>query len=208
MNRDPQIQTAPCCVQQPGRGRPALLIPQPRGAAMNTKSPRSMSWLTLLVPVAPVVLLGACAMSGNSGGTAQAPFSQAGLPAAVQVPDGHKVVMETVGVGRITYECRAKKDAAGQFEWVFVGPDATLMDRQRQTVGKYYGPPATWESRDGSKLTGTQVAVAPAMAAAFRFNWSRPTRPWAPAPCRASATSSVSPRKAVSRRKRRATPRA
>lgn len=131
---------------------------------MNTKSPRSMSWLTLLVPVAPVVLLGACAMSGNSGGTAQAPFSQAGLPAAVQVPDGHKVVMETVGVGRITYECRAKKDAAGQFEWVFVGPDATLMDRQRQTVGKYYGPPATWESRDGSKLTGTQVAVAPAMA--------------------------------------------
>ena len=131
---------------------------------MNTKSPRSKSWLTLLVPVAPVVLLGACAMSGNSGGTAQAPFSQAGLPAAVQVPDGHKVVMETVGVGRITYECRAKKDAAGQFEWVFVGPDATLMDRQRQTVGKYYGPPATWESRDGSKLTGTQVAVAPAMA--------------------------------------------
>lgn len=90
-------------------------------------------------------------------------FSQAGLPAAVQVPAGHKVAMETVGVGQITYECRAKKDMAGH-EWVFVGPDAKLMSRSGQTVGRYYGPPATWESMDGSKLTGTQVAVAPAAA--------------------------------------------
>lgn len=25
----------------------------------------------------------------------------------------------------------------------------------------YYGPPATWESKDGSKLNATQLAVAP-----------------------------------------------
>ncbi|HAX19555.1 MAG TPA: hypothetical protein DCY64_04640 [Hydrogenophaga sp.] len=91
-------------------------------------------------------------------------YSQAGLPATVQVPAGHKVAMETVGVGQITYECRTKKDMAGQFEWVFVGPDAKLMSRNGQQVGKYYGPPATWESMDGSKLTATQLAVAPAMA--------------------------------------------
>ena len=91
------------------------------------------------------------------------PFSQASLPAAVQVPAGHTVAMETVGVGQITYECRAKKDMAGH-EWVFVGPDAQLMDRMGKKVGKYYGPPATWESNDGSKLTGAQVAVAPAAA--------------------------------------------
>jgi hypothetical protein len=89
-------------------------------------------------------------------------FSQASLPASVQVPAGHRVAMETVGVGQITYECRAKKDMAGQFEWVFVGPDASLMDRAGRQVGRYYGPPATWESNDGSKLTGAQVAVAPA----------------------------------------------
>ena len=35
------------------------------------------------------------------------------------------------------------------------------MDRSGKQVGKYYGPPATWESMDGSKLTATQVAVAP-----------------------------------------------
>lgn len=91
-------------------------------------------------------------------------YSQAGLPATVQVPAGHKVAMETVGVGQITYECRTKKDMAGQFEWVFVGPDAKLMSRNGQQVGKYYGPPATWESMDGSKLPAPQLAVAPAMA--------------------------------------------
>ncbi len=90
-------------------------------------------------------------------------FSQASLPASVQVPAGHRVTMETVGVGQITYECRAKKDMAGH-EWVFVGPDAQLMDRMGNKVGKYYGPPATWESNDGSKLTGAQLAVAPAAA--------------------------------------------
>jgi hypothetical protein len=36
------------------------------------------------------------------------------------------------------------------------------MDRAGKQVGKYYGPPATWESMDGSRLTATQVAVAPA----------------------------------------------
>ncbi|MES2979702.1 MAG: DUF3455 domain-containing protein [Pseudomonadota bacterium] len=91
-------------------------------------------------------------------------YSQANLPAAVQVPAGHKVAMETVGSGKITYECRVKTGAAGQYEWFFVGPDARLDDRKGMQVGKYYGPPATWESLDGSKLTATQVAVAPAMA--------------------------------------------
>ena len=88
-------------------------------------------------------------------------YSQTMLPAAVQVPAGHKVAMETVGVGEITYQCSAKKDMAGQFEWVFAGPDAKLNDRSGKQVGKYYGPPATWESMDGSKLTATQIAVAP-----------------------------------------------
>ena len=91
-------------------------------------------------------------------------YSQASLPATVQVPAGNKVAMETVGVGDITYLCSPKKDMAGQFEWVFVGPDARLNDRSGKQVGKYFGPPATWESMDGSKLTGAQVAVAPGSA--------------------------------------------
>jgi hypothetical protein len=65
-----------------------------------------------------------------------------------------------VGVGELTYECRAKANDAAAFEWVFVGPVAKLMDGGKE-VGKYYAGP-TWEASDGSKVTGKQVAVAPA----------------------------------------------
>ena len=122
---------------------------------------RSFTLTTLATGV--VLALTACA-SGPAMAPKMAAFSQDGLPAAVQVPAGHKVAMETVGVGQITYECRAKKDMAGQFEWIFLGPDAKLMDRMGKQVGRYYGPPATWESMDGSKLTATQLAVSPAVA--------------------------------------------
>jgi hypothetical protein len=116
--------------------------------------------LRVLSTTAAVAALSACGAMAPG----MAPFNQAGLASAVQVPAGHKVAMETVGKGDITYECRAKKDMAGQFEWVFVGPDARLLDRAGKQVGKYYGPPATWEANDGSKVTGTQVAVSPAAA--------------------------------------------
>ena len=112
--------------------------------------------LTLLAGIA----LAACA-SKDAMHSSMPTFSQSGLPPTVQVPAGHKVAMETVGMGDITYECRAKADMAGQFEWVFVGPDAKLMDRSGKQIGRYYGPPATWENMDGSKVTATQLAVAP-----------------------------------------------
>lgn len=114
---------------------------------------------TSAVSVLAISLLAACGSLSN-----MTMYSQANLPVAVQVPEGNKVAIEAVGVGDITYQCNAKKDMADQFEWVFVGPDARLNDRSGNQVGKYYGPPATWENMDGSKLTGTQVAVAPSSA--------------------------------------------
>ncbi len=99
-------------------------------------------------------LVSACAVTPPS-------FDQSGLADTVKVPAGHRVTLETVGVGQITYECRAKADAAGVFEWVFVGPKADLNSRQGTKLGTYYGPPATWEANDGSKFTGAQLAVAP-----------------------------------------------
>lgn len=80
----------------------------------------------------------------------------------IRVPAGHSMVMQTVGAGQLLYECKLKANTTDAHEWTFVGPTATLMDRSGKTVGKYYGPPATWESLDGSKVTATQVAVSPA----------------------------------------------
>ncbi|MFI8739189.1 DUF3455 domain-containing protein [Stutzerimonas zhaodongensis] len=94
-------------------------------------------------------------------GCSASAFAQMDVPEAVRVPDGHKVAMETVGVGQITYECQAKSDMPGQMAWVFMGPKAALNDSTGKQVGSYYGPPATWEAMDGSKVTGTQVAIAP-----------------------------------------------
>ena len=100
-------------------------------------------------------------IAGCGSMTMHKPYDQSMLPAAVQVPAGNRVAMETVGTGDLTYECRARAAMPGQHEWVFVGPDAKLWDRGGKQVGKYYGPPATWENMDGSKVTATQLAVAP-----------------------------------------------
>lgn len=91
---------------------------------------------------------------------AQASVDNAALPEPVRVPAGHKMLMSATGVGELTYECREKKDAAGVFEWAFVGPVAKLYAADKKEVGKYYAGP-TWESTDGSKVTGKQVAVSP-----------------------------------------------
>ncbi len=119
----------------------------------------------LALSLAAAALLGLTACSGSMPSTSSnmkmMASDQSMLPDTMKVPAGHKVAWETVGKGLITYECRAKKDMAGQYEWVFAGPDAQLMDRSGKQVGKYYGPPATWEAMDGSKITGKQLAVSP-----------------------------------------------
>ena len=98
--------------------------------------------LTTLALLGTAAALTAC---GSMSSPAAPAFNQSSLPTAVQVPAGQRIAMETVGAGDITYECRAKKDMG-------------------KVVGRYYGPPATWESNDGSKVTATQLAVAPASA--------------------------------------------
>ena len=115
--------------------------------------------LTIGLTLFATLGLAACSSMGS-----HAMYSQHALPAAVQVPAGHTVAMETVGIGQITYECRAKKDMASEHEWVFVGPEAKLQTRGGTVIGRYWGPPATWANNDGSSVTATQLAVAPAGA--------------------------------------------
>ena len=127
--------------------------------------PKTRIFASLAV-VSAAALLAACgAMSPMKPmPMASMAFSQDSLPDAVKVPAGNKVALETVGIGEITYECRDKANAPGMTEWVFVGPNAVLNDRSGKQIGKYYGPPATWEAMDGSKITATQLAVAPSSA--------------------------------------------
>ena len=59
------------------------------------------------------------------------------------------------------YECRAKKDQAGTYEWAFVAPEADLFDTSGKKIGRHYAGPH-WESADGSKIAGTEKARADA----------------------------------------------
>lgn len=106
--------------------------------------------------IATAAVLSACASSPMM----MKPVDNAALPEAVRAPTGSKQMMATTGVGEITYECREKAGAAGQYEWAFVGPVATLYGGDKKMVGKYYAGP-TWEAADGSKVTGKQVAISP-----------------------------------------------
>ncbi len=64
------------------------------------------------------------------------------------------VAMIVPAKGVQIYECRAKKDQAGAYEWTFVAPEADLFDASGKKIGRHYAGPH-WESTDGSKIAGT-----------------------------------------------------
>ena len=107
---------------------------------------------TLVAGVTAIAVLAGCAGMGPT-----APD----VPAPIAVPAGNKLAFVYKGSGLLNYECRAKADAPGSFDWALASPDAALRDKKDDLVGKYYGGP-TWEHADGSKVTGKQLAVAPA----------------------------------------------
>ena len=90
-------------------------------------------------------------------------------PSTVAVPDtlapaaGESLAMIVPAKGVQIYECRARKDAAGGFEWAFVAPEAELFDAGGYRIGKHYGGPH-WEANDGSKVLATVKARSDAPA--------------------------------------------
>ena len=89
---------------------------------------------------------------------------------AVKVPDKLKpgatesLAKIVPAKGVQIYECRAKKDHAGAYEWAFVAPEADLFDGHGNRIGRHYAGPH-WESSDGSKILGMVKERADAPAA-------------------------------------------
>ncbi len=89
---------------------------------------------------------------------------------SVKVPDklnpgaSESLAMIVPAKGVQIYECRARKDQSGGYEWVFVAPEAGLFDARGNTIGRHYAGPH-WESTDGSKVVGTVKERADAPAA-------------------------------------------
>jgi hypothetical protein len=82
--------------------------------------------------------------------------SQAPGP-AVEVPDklrpgaNESLAMIVPAKGVQIYECRARKDRVGEYEWAFVAPEADLFDAGGNGIGRHYTGPV-WESKDGSRV--------------------------------------------------------
>lgn len=74
-------------------------------------------------------------------------------------PEGQRLSERVAATGVQIYECRATANAAAQ--WVFVAPEAELIDARGVVTGKHYAGPH-WESLDGSKIVGSVKARADA----------------------------------------------
>jgi hypothetical protein len=85
----------------------------------------------------------------------------AAVPDKLAPPKGQVVLLKLRAEGVQIYECKARADQPGQFEWVLKAPEANLFDEAGKKVGKHYAGP-TWEANDGSKLTAKLVEKSPA----------------------------------------------
>jgi hypothetical protein len=95
-----------------------------------------------------LVLLGAACASP------QPPMSMVKVPDKLKPGANESLAMILSGKGVQIYECRARKDQVGQYEWAFVAPEADLFDARGNKTGRHYAGPH-WESTDGSKILGT-----------------------------------------------------
>jgi hypothetical protein len=105
-----------------------------------------------LAPLAAVALLAACSASRFR----PTPPSVV-VPGSLAAPASESLLRTLWADGVQIYECRARADGAGFPEWVFVAPEARLVDANGVLVGHHYAGP-TWEAGDGSKVVGVVKA--------------------------------------------------
>jgi hypothetical protein len=77
---------------------------------------------------------------------------------SVAPPDNAQVVARIVGDGVQVYACEAVDN---KIDWAFKAPEASLFDETGRQIGKHYSGPS-WESFDGSLVTGEVIAKMPA----------------------------------------------
>jgi hypothetical protein len=87
-------------------------------------------------------------------------YAAAQVPAAIAA-SGETTIATYHAEGAQIYECKTGSD--GKLGWAFREPIATLLLNDK-TVGRHYAGP-TWESVDGSTVTGKEVGHAPGRTA-------------------------------------------
>jgi hypothetical protein len=93
-----------------------------------------------------------------AGAAASQPMPPPDVPVPLQPPTGQSLYLEALGTGVQLYECSQQADST--YGWVFRAPEASLVSRSGQPLGKHYAGP-TWESTDGSTVVGEVKASDP-----------------------------------------------
>ena len=109
-----------------------------------------------IAPLATIALLCACAAT-----TPKPTPPTVVIPGNLGAPANESLVRTLWADGVQIYECRAKATEASFPEWVFVAPEAKLVDSNGVLAGHHYAGP-TWEAVDGSKVVGVVKAKADA----------------------------------------------
>lgn len=104
-----------------------------------------------LAALAAATLLAACASTGPK----PTPPTVV-IPGSLGAPAGESLVRTLWADGVQIYECRKAADATFP-EWMFVAPEARLVDANGVLVGRHYAGP-TWEATDGSQVVGAVKA--------------------------------------------------
>jgi hypothetical protein len=82
--------------------------------------------------------------------------------ASIQVPKDSKLLIHTYAKGVQVYICTQDPKDTSNFTWILKEPFADLYSDStyKQRIGKHYftnGKTPTWESTDGSKVTGAKL---------------------------------------------------
>ena len=73
--------------------------------------------------------------------------------------------LETLAAGVQIYECAALAPPSPPYGWSFRAPEATLVNRSGQVIGRHFAGP-TWELADGSFVSGALRGSDPGPSAA------------------------------------------
>src|SRR5436309_1480412 len=103
-----------------------------RGQGVDTISKRFQLRAFLLV-----LLVAACA-------SPQPPTSMVSAPDKLKPGASESLAMIVPAKGVQIYECRARKDQAGGYEWAFVAPEADLFDARGNRNGRHYADAIPW----------------------------------------------------------------
>jgi Protein of unknown function (DUF3455) len=90
-------------------------------------------------------------------------FAQGNTARSIQAPKPSKLLIHTYAKGVQIYICTQDAKDTSSFTWTLKEPVASLFTDSTYThpIGKHYftnGKTPTWESTDGSKVTGAKLA--------------------------------------------------